>query len=684
MANVFIQDSTMSAIGEAIREKTGGVALIYPKDMAAQISSIKTGAVLQEKTVTPTTSQQEVTPDAEYDGLSKVTVEAMQVSNTASPTIEVSDAGLIQASVQYSEGYIAEDTRKTAVKQLPIKAGERVIPSTADKVAIEAGVFTTWPVTVAGDANLVPEKIKKNESIFGIVGTYEGSGGGSGGGGGGVASEADINFYDYDGTLVAAWTLDELATATALPDNPTHAGLTAQGWNWTLDDLKKVTTFADVGQMYVTDDGKTRLYIHVEHEARRTVYLQISQTVENGVTIDWGDGASETISGTGYVNTSHLYATTGEYVISLTVAEGCALDFGTGAPNNCVLGVTAANGSVYSNMLQKVEIGSGVTTIGQYAFYGCLNLANINIPNSITSIGKSGFFACRKLANGTVPNGADFNGFAFSYCFDLKSIALPKDLTISGNVSIARCYNIRRLAIPEGVTTIECSSVFCNDCYNLTDVTIPEGITSIGSASFQNCANLANITIPESVTEILSEAFIGCCSLKKIVIPNSVTKIEYSAFCDCKKLAIAIVSNRVVTKGDNMFKNCYNLTDVTIPEGITSIGYNEFYSCIELANVTIPNSVTKINGYAFYGCYKLATITIPAGVTSIGANAFGSCTNMVEYHIKPTTPPSVYNKNAFNSIPSDCIIYVPKGCLAAYQSASVWSNFASYMQEEAE
>ena len=174
MANVFIQDSTMSAIGEAIREKTGGVALIYPKDMAAQISSIKTGAVLQEKTVTPTTSQQEVTPDADYDGLSKVTVEAMQVSNTASPVIEVSDAGLIQASVQYSEGYITEDTKKTAAKQLPIKAGERVIPSTADKVAIEAGVFTTWPVTVAGDANLVPENIKSGVSIFGVDGTHEG------------------------------------------------------------------------------------------------------------------------------------------------------------------------------------------------------------------------------------------------------------------------------------------------------------------------------------------------------------------------------------------------------------------------------------------------------------------------------------------------------------------------------
>ena len=174
MANVFIQDSTMAAIGEAIREKTGGVALIYPKDMAAQISSIKTGAVLQEKTIAPTTYQQEVTPDAEYDGLSKVTVEAMQVADTASPVIEVSDEGLIQASVQHNEGYVAADETATSTKQLPTQAAKAVTPATNEQVAVEAGVFTTGDIVVEGDANLVPENIKSGVSIFGVDGTHEG------------------------------------------------------------------------------------------------------------------------------------------------------------------------------------------------------------------------------------------------------------------------------------------------------------------------------------------------------------------------------------------------------------------------------------------------------------------------------------------------------------------------------
>ena len=53
--------------------------------------------------------------------------------------------------------------------------------------------------------------------------------GGSGGGGSGgssAASPKDVNFYDYDGTLVASYSLSEAQSLTALPDGPTHDGLT--------------------------------------------------------------------------------------------------------------------------------------------------------------------------------------------------------------------------------------------------------------------------------------------------------------------------------------------------------------------------------------------------------------------------------------------------------------------------
>ena len=43
MANVLIEENTMSAIGNAIREKTGKTDLILPKDMPTEIESIESG-----------------------------------------------------------------------------------------------------------------------------------------------------------------------------------------------------------------------------------------------------------------------------------------------------------------------------------------------------------------------------------------------------------------------------------------------------------------------------------------------------------------------------------------------------------------------------------------------------------------------------------------------------------------
>ena len=307
------------------------------------------------------------------------------------------------------------------------------------------------------------------------------------GGGTTPGAPGDITFYDYDGTIVTSWTLSELATKTALPDYPSHEGLTCQGWNWSLAGLKTTNRKMNVGAMYITDDGATRLHIRIATVGRMTVPLYIGQTVANGVSIDWGDGsAAETLSGTGNVNTSHTYAEPGDYIISLMPQDGCTLSFGDGSNSNCVMGSTGNNNRVYCNMLQEVYVGKNVTTIGSYAFYNCYSLASVTIPDGVTTIGSYAFYNCYSLASVTIPDEVtSINNNAFYDCYSIESVTIPDSVTSIYNFSFYNCYSLASVTIPDGVTSIR-NSTFYN-CYSLASVTIPDGVTSINNNAFGNC-----------------------------------------------------------------------------------------------------------------------------------------------------------------------------------------------------
>ena len=183
------------------------------------------------------------------------------------------------------------------------------------------------------------------------------------------------------------------------------------------------------------------------------------------------------------------------------------------------------------------------------------------------------------------------------------------------------------------------------------------------SANSYNRARIIRIIFGGNVTSIGDYACNNCYGLKSVTIPDSVTSIGSGTY-------------------GVVFSSCYNLQSITIPNNVTSIRSSVFNSCYNLQSVIIPDSVTSIEQRAFYLCYSLTKIIIPDSVTSIGANAFYNCYGMSEYHFKPTTPPALASINAFGSISSDCIIYVPQGSLNAYKTATNWSTIASQMQEE--
>lgn len=83
-----------------------------------------------------------------------------------------------------SAGYISSGTAGNSnvslTANVTTKGAATITPSTSNQT-IASGTYLTGTQTISGDANLVAGNIKSGTTIFGVTGTYEGSGGGTGG-----------------------------------------------------------------------------------------------------------------------------------------------------------------------------------------------------------------------------------------------------------------------------------------------------------------------------------------------------------------------------------------------------------------------------------------------------------------------------------------------------------------------
>ena len=483
----------------------------------------------------------------------------------------------------------------------------------------------------------------------------------------GEAPVPQVRFLDYDGTVVETYSAKEFATLTELPENPTHEGLTGQGWNWSLADAKAYVakySSLDIGQMYVTSDGKTKIYISLP-EGRTSPILKLYLNANSELDIDWGDGSTHstfTSTTAGYKSERHEYSTSGDYVIAIAVTTGGFELRSSSTSVSSILwnGNNNANSpdKAYNNAIKKMEIGDGVTSIGNFAFQNFTSLSSITIPDTVTSIGTNVFRNCTSLSSITIPSSVtSIDSGVFSYCSSLSSITIPSSVTSIGNNTFYQCYS-------------------------LSSITIPDNVTSIGNAAFQGCSSLSSVTIPSSVTSIDSSAFTYCSSLSSITIPDSVTSIGNSAFYQCYSLSSVTIPDSVTNIGVGAFSYCTSLSSVTIPNTVTSIGNSAFDDCTSLSSVTIPDSVTNIGTEAFRNCSSLSSVTIPDSVTSIGGGAFQNCSYMSYIKFESTTPPTVSNSNVWSGVSTSTKILVPTGTLETYKSATNYPNPSTYTYEE--
>ena len=390
--------------------------------------------------------------------------------------------------------------------------------------------------------------------------------------------------------------------------------------------------------------------------------------------------------------------TCGENVNWTLYDDGLLRITGSGAMNGS--GTMSYGWLSHSELITKVEIGGGLTSIGRAAFSHCSALTSVTIPTGVIYIGDSAFRKCSSLTSVTIPeNVVSIGPYAFSSCSSLSSVTIPEGVTSIGAQTFRDCSSLTSVTIPERVTSI--GSWAFNGCSALTSVTIPEGVTSISSGAFGDCTSLVAITvddqnksykardnvlfsidgtkliaypggiagaytIPEGVISLDHYAFDGCSKLTSVTIPEGVTSIGRYAFDNCNSLTSAVIPESVTSIGEGAFRGCSSLISVTIPAGITSISDYAFSGCSSLISVPIPEGVTSIGGGVFSDCSSLTSVTIPASVTYIGDEAFVYCTSLVEFTVDDQNKNYKAQDHVLFSINGTTLIAYPGGVAGAY------------------
>ena len=130
-------------------------------------------------------------------------------------------------------------------------------------------------------------------------------------------------------------------------------------------------------------------------------------------------------------------------------------------------------------------------------------MTSVTIPNSVTSIGDYAFYGCVSLTSIVVEDG--------NAVYDSRNNC-NAIIETSTDKLIVGCRNT---IIPNTVTSIGNDAFSCSV---LTSVTIPNSVTSIGSFAFSGCSVLTSVTIPNSVTSIGDYAFEECIYLKEATV----------------------------------------------------------------------------------------------------------------------------------------------------------------------
>ena len=280
--------------------------------------------------------------------------------------------------------------------------------------------------------------------------------------------------FDYNGDLIDTQWVNDGEDGIVPPSIP-HEFLTYYGHN---GSYTNVTEDRFIGFIYNTTGGETRIRVRMSTNTGLQPTIYLNKTTTDILTVNWGDGNSQTSSSNGNISIAKTatYAAEGDYWITITCAGGYNL--GQGTSTTQIFGNTN-----YQKSILSVYLGANVIKLSSYMCQSASSMCCFSI----------GSFVDGYLGNG----GQVFNS----------------------------CYSLKGLNIPTSVTTIIAG--FSANCYSLNSFTYGS-LTSIANQSFINCYGLRYLSIPN--VAIAGTEYQSIYSKRSFVFGDNVTNIPASAF----------------------------------------------------------------------------------------------------------------------------------------------------------
>ena len=328
--------------------------------------------------------------------------------------------------------------------------------------------------------------------------------------------------------------------------------------------------------------------------------------------------------------------------------------------------------------LKYIELNEGLISIEQYAFDKCDSIKEIIIPSTVKSIGEKKemvfqvewthiiqpFMGCTSLQNIKVSkdNPIYYSNGGCLVKRNANLIATEKEVD---KLIAVPSGKKGKLVLGENIKAI--GTFAFSDCFEIEEIELPKNLLSLEHGAFLG-SGMKSITIPDSVScfHLASSAFGHSCAEEILVSKNNAYFISIDGVLYCKEEG--------GKKSLFAFPPGKKVKVFNIPKGTAYIWSSAFNNAFRVEKVVVPEGIKKIPWRCFYGTSNLKEIRLPSTVEEIGEDGLGHVSERVI--IDASTPPRVELNEEGHILNLEAVtICVPNKSTELYRKDDDWGYY---------